>query len=132
LAGFLWPGRTLQFRDPGFNVFDLNGLRRGVITHSVARTLTEAGVDWSSITLSRVVAAAVAPCLEFGDRLGIRRPPRFPVGSLELWQLQPPHEGPHADPRCLGSFVKVALSQQGRQRDWTISLAPSPRREFRV
>lgn len=30
--------------------------------HSAARTRTEAGVLWSSITLSRVVAAAVAPC----------------------------------------------------------------------
>ena len=30
--------------------------------HSAARTRTDAGVLWSSITLSSVVAAAVAPC----------------------------------------------------------------------
>jgi hypothetical protein len=31
------------------------------MTHSAARTFTEAGVPWSSMTLSSVVAAAVAP-----------------------------------------------------------------------
>ena len=32
------------------------------MTHSAARTFTDAGVDWSTMTLSNVVAAAVAPC----------------------------------------------------------------------
>jgi hypothetical protein len=33
-----------------------------IMTHSAARTRTDAGVFGSSMTLSSVVAAAVAPC----------------------------------------------------------------------
>jgi hypothetical protein len=36
------------------------------------------------------------------------------VSRLKLGNLQPAHQGPHTDSRRLGSFVKVALSQQGR------------------
>ena len=61
LAGFLHPGRTFHLCDAGFDVFDLNALRRVSHNDAAARTFTEADLDWSTMTLSRVSLLGIRP-----------------------------------------------------------------------
>jgi hypothetical protein len=83
------------------------------MTHSAARTFTDAGVAWSEHDLNKGCGRSRGTLLELGDRLRIYHSPGLSIGRLELGKLQPAHQGPRADPRRLGGFVKVALSQQG-------------------
>ena len=80
--------------------------------HSAARTRTDAGVPWSSITFSRMVAAAVVPCWSLATACEYDHAPRFAVSRLELRQLLPTHESGDGDTYRPGSLFHVSLGEQ--------------------
>ena len=115
---FLRSGRAFQLRDPGFNVFDLDGLGRVVEDAICSPNASGGRCILVYHDLQQRGRCSAGSLLEAGDGLTESLPTSVAVRFLELWLLHPAQQSVRANSDTFCSFLNIALREQGRNMDW--------------